>query len=57
MTIRTSGKNLIFYDLIGNDTKLQILVNKKFYKGEFEEDNKSIRRGDIVGIMGLPTRS
>lgn len=57
MSVRHQGKKLIFYDLIGNNTKIQVLVNKQFYKGDFELDNENIKRGDIIGISGLPSRS
>jgi len=31
-SIRKSGSSLIFYDLVGDDVKIQILVNRKIIK-------------------------
>ncbi|KAL1491028.1 hypothetical protein ABEB36_011686 [Hypothenemus hampei] len=58
-SIRASGAKLIFYDLRGEGTKLQIMATAKQYEkeGEFEEDTDKIKRGDIVGVRGVPTRT
>lgn len=52
--IRESGAKLIFYDLRGEGTKLQVMANARLYKSEadFEVDTGKIRRGDIIGING-----
>ncbi|XP_050306660.1 lysine--tRNA ligase isoform X2 [Anthonomus grandis grandis] len=57
--IRASGAKLIFYDLRGEGTKLQIMATAKQYESEqlFEEDTDKIRRGDIIGVKGVPTRT
>ncbi|KAF2899925.1 hypothetical protein ILUMI_06264 [Ignelater luminosus] len=57
--IRESGAKLIFYDLRGEGTKIQIMATAKYYGDEskFTEDTDKIRRGDIVGIEGLPTKT
>lgn len=57
--IRESGAKLIFYDLRGEGTKLQVMANAKLYKSDaaFEVDNEKIRRGDIVGINGFPAKT
>ena len=55
MGIRQHGK-LIFYDLLGEGSALQVMVNSSSYAGDFESLHK-IHRGDIVGIQGFPARS
>ena len=58
MTIRKHGSNLRFIDLIGNNIKIQILANKKFYQGtNFDDEISLIKRGDIIGVTGYPARS
>lgn len=57
--IRESGAKLIFYDLRGEGTKLQVMATARNYESEekFAEDTGKIRRGDIVGIEGVPTKT
>lgn len=57
--IRESGAKLIFYDLRGEGVKLQVMANAKLYKSEeaFEVDTGKIRRGDIIGIKGIPAKT
>eukprot|EP01121_Diplochlamys_sp_Union-15-3_P020307 TRINITY_DN789_c0_g1_i2.p1 TRINITY_DN789_c0_g1~~TRINITY_DN789_c0_g1_i2.p1 ORF type:complete len:768 (-),score=165.27 TRINITY_DN789_c0_g1_i2:23-2326(-) len=60
---RISGSNLYFYDITANDeqAKLQVLCNAKFYKKgtvvNFKQINSALRRGDIIGVIGNPSRS
>lgn len=56
---RSSGSKLYFYDLHSDSVKVQIMANLKFYKNEeeFALVNERIRRGDIVGVKGQPTRT
>ena len=58
-SIRKSGASLIFYDIIGDDSKIQIYVNRKNHKGKksFEETHDPIRRGDFIGVIGNPGRT
>lgn len=58
-SIRAQGAGLIFYDLISDDTKIQIFCNAKFHKGakSFEETHEHIRRGDFIGVTGFPGRT
>jgi lysyl-tRNA synthetase, class II len=50
---RPSGKNLCFYTLKKDGKIIQLASSKKDYEGdEFRQINKSIHRGDIVGIRG-----
>lgn len=58
--MRPSGAKLIFYDLRGEATKVQIMANASRYKGseaEFSEDTGKLRRGDIIGVIGHPGKS
>ncbi|CAH2324033.1 lysine--tRNA ligase isoform X1 [Pelobates cultripes] len=56
---RISGAKLIFYDLRGEGTKLQVMANSKFYKSEeeFMAVNNRLRRGDIIGVKGNPGKT
>lgn len=57
--IRESGAKLIFYDLRGEGAKLQVMATAKYYESEekFTEDTDTIRRGDIIGVNGVPTKT
>ncbi|KAK3881136.1 hypothetical protein Pcinc_014424 [Petrolisthes cinctipes] len=57
--IRESSQKLRFYDLRGEDVKLQVMANLKFYESEesFMSDCDKIRRGDIVGVKGAALRT
>lgn len=57
--IRASGAKLIFYDLRGEGLKLQVMATAKFYESEekFAQDTDKIRRGDIIGVNGVPTKT
>lgn len=58
--IRESGAKLLFYDLRGEGTKIQVMANARAYKeGEqvFQVDVAKIRRGDIVGFVGKPAKT
>ncbi|OQV17721.1 Lysine--tRNA ligase [Hypsibius exemplaris] len=58
---REASAKLLFYDLRGEGTKIQVLANAKKYSEtadpSFEAINERIRRGDIVGIVGHPGKS
>lgn len=58
--IRESGAKLVFYDLRGEATKIQVMANARAYTaGEecFLTDVAKIRRGDIVGFVGKPAKT
>ena len=57
--IRRQGKKLVFYDLKQEGERLQVMCNEANHKVEtpFEELHSTIRRGDIIGIVGLPGRT
>lgn len=57
---REAGKNLVFYDVHGEGTRLQVMANAKYHAGgadDFTATHDRIKRGDIVGFRGHPTRS
>lgn len=56
---RESGAKLIFYDLRGEGTKIQVMANARYYvnEEEFQEINDRIHRGDIVGALGHPCKT
>jgi lysyl-tRNA synthetase, class II len=54
-SVRSSGKNLYFFDLFDEGNSMQIIVNRKFfYDGDniFKNVCKILRTGDYVGIRG-----
>ncbi|XP_076048909.1 lysyl-tRNA synthetase isoform X2 [Oratosquilla oratoria] len=57
--IRESSTKLRFYDLRGEGHKLQVMSNLRFYENEesFLEDCDKIRRGDVIGVKGVPVRT
>ncbi|XP_058119977.1 lysine--tRNA ligase-like isoform X2 [Anopheles ziemanni] len=57
--IRESGVKLIFFDLRGEGLKLQVMANAKMYESEqlFFEDMAKLRRGDIIGVAGVPGKT
>lgn len=55
---RESGAKLIFYDLHGENVKIQIMADAKTLQGgDFATINARFRRGDIIGVRGYPGRS
>ncbi|XP_057326283.1 lysine--tRNA ligase isoform X1 [Microplitis mediator] len=58
-SIRRAGAKLIFYDLRAEGLKVQMMANAKYYENEetFVTDNDKLGRGDIVGVLGVPTKS
>lgn len=56
--IRVFGAKLIFFDVIGDGLKVQVMANAGTYtEGNFEELAHSIKRGDIIGCEGKPGRT
>ncbi len=57
--IRHQGKKLVFYDIRQEGERLQVMCNSNNHKAnrDFEELHSTIRRGDIIGIEGLPGRT
>ncbi|THG97853.1 hypothetical protein EW026_g4228 [Hermanssonia centrifuga] len=57
--IRAAGQNLRFYDLHGEGKKVQIMATKQDSKtpDNFATEHEIFRRGDIVGVIGAPSRT
>ncbi|THH26844.1 hypothetical protein EUX98_g7350 [Antrodiella citrinella] len=57
--IRASGQSLRFYDLHGEGKKVQIMAQKQDAKDPdgFVAVHENFRRGDIVGVIGTPSRT
>jgi lysyl-tRNA synthetase class 2 len=57
---RSSGSKLHFYDLSGDGLKIQVISDLRNYAGgeeAFHAINAETRRGDIIGITGIPGKS
>lgn len=55
ITIRAAGKKLHFFTIEGDDTSIQIYANLANYKADdYSEVMSTIRRGDIIGVVGNP---
>ncbi|GAB1599576.1 lysine--tRNA ligase-like isoform X1 [Argonauta hians] len=56
---RVSGAKLLFYDLRGDDAKIQVMANARYYKTEeeFLATNEKVKRGDMVGVRGHPGKT
>ncbi|KAL7110602.1 hypothetical protein ACP275_05G036600 [Erythranthe tilingii] len=60
MNKRSSSSKLFFYDLHGGGAKVQVMTDAR--KSDMEEEeftrfHSSVKRGDIVGIIGFPGKS
>ncbi|KAJ3564172.1 hypothetical protein NP233_g8467 [Leucocoprinus birnbaumii] len=57
--IRASGAKLKFYDLHGEGKKVQIMATQQDADEpeKFIENHDLFRRGDIVGVAGVPSRT
>lgn len=53
---RASGQNLIFYDLRADDGKIQVMADRSMAKDDFSVHD-DLRRGDVVGVTGVPGKS
>ena len=58
-TIRIAGSKLYFAVIESDGITLQVLANANHYDSleAFATDKRSLRRGDIIGVCGYPTRS
>lgn len=57
---RESGSKLIFYDIMAEGKKLQVMSTLKEYASgeeEFYKINEILHRGDVVGVVGKPGKS
>ena len=53
-SMRAAGKNLMFYDLVADEGKIQIILNKQTYGNDddYEHIKHHVKRGDIIGARG-----
>jgi len=57
-SIRAMGKKLVFIDVLQGETTVQVKMhNKEDYRGDFRHDAKFIKRGDVIGVVGHPSRT
>ncbi len=59
MSKRVQGK-LVFYDLHGDGSKVQLMCSEGTYDGDseaFRNMQNTIKRGDIIGVSGFPGKS
>jgi lysyl-tRNA synthetase class 2 len=55
---RASGAKLRFYDLHGEGIKIQVMASLQDNEGEdYSEIHDLLRRGDIVGVTGVPGKT
>ncbi|XP_028392716.1 lysine--tRNA ligase-like [Dendronephthya gigantea] len=54
---RLQGAKLIFYDLRGEGTKLQVMADARVSEQDFAEVHGNLRRGDIIGVKGKPGKT
>jgi len=52
---RDTSNKLIFYSVRGVGSEIQVMANFKFYedKEDFPKINEILRRGDVIGIIGV----
>ncbi|WFD36463.1 lysine--tRNA ligase [Malassezia cuniculi] len=56
--MRASGQKLRFYDLHGEGVKIQIMAQLQDHtEGDFFEAHDILRRGDVVGVRGVPGKT
>lgn len=57
--IRNASSKLQFYDMMNDGETLQVIANAKNYEDEekYQFIVAHIRKGDIIGIIGIPARS
>jgi len=56
---QAGSSKLVFYDLEGDGEHIQILSDLRFYENEeeFTKIHNLLRRGDIVGVRGIPAKA
>jgi len=58
-SVREVGKKLKFIDILQGESSVQVKMQNKadVYEGDFKADSKFLRRGDVIGIEGVPVRT
>ncbi|KAI9282170.1 lysyl-tRNA synthetase [Sporodiniella umbellata] len=55
---RASGAKLRFYDLHGEGVKIQVMASLQDHEGEdFAQMHDLFRRGDVIGVTGVPGKT
>lgn len=54
---RASGAKLRFYDLHGDGVKIQIMASAQDSEEDYSAIHDLLRRGDIVGVRGIPGKT
>jgi lysyl-tRNA synthetase, class II len=54
---RASGAKLVFYDMRGDGSKIQIIADARLGGESYVRDHAMLRRGDIIGVTGHPGKS
>ena len=57
MGLRNSGAKLIFIDLHEDNSKVQVFATAANYTADFDALHKSLKYGDIIGVVGNPGRT
>lgn len=57
MLKRESGTKLVFFDLMADGFKIQVMADASQYTGNFIVDMGAIKRGDIIGVKGVVGKS
>ncbi|KAF1992456.1 putative Lysyl-tRNA synthetase, cytoplasmic [Aulographum hederae CBS 113979] len=60
LTKRSSGSKLVFYDVLAQGVQVQVMCQaQESAEGapSFEVQHESLRRGDIIGVIGYPGRT
>lgn len=58
-TKRAAGSKLVFYDIRAEGVKVQVACQAQNSTGDvpFEAQHEHLRRGDIIGVVGVPGRT
>lgn len=54
---RASGSKLVFYDIRGDGSRVQIIADAQLGGESFLKEHAVLRRGDVVGVTGHPGKS
>jgi lysyl-tRNA synthetase, class II len=56
----SNGAKLVFYDVVNEGVQMQVWSDAKNFEGgveEFARVNTLVRRGDVIGVVGYPSRT
>jgi lysyl-tRNA synthetase class 2 len=57
MNLRPSGAKLIFIDLSEDGGKIQVFATAGNYDSDFDFIQRTVKRGDIIGVKGVPGKT